>query len=112
MGLKEYLFGYKNEDKAVKYLEDRGFVIIKRNFRSKFGEIDIVASKGEILHFIEVKSTSKEYESIYRVTPAKLKKILKTIDFYMMKEDSKIDFQVDVITVNKNKITFIENITN
>ena len=58
MSLKEYLFGFKSEDKAVKYLKNQGFEIITRNFKSKFGEIDIIAKKTNILHFIEVKATS------------------------------------------------------
>ena len=50
MALKEYLFGFKSEDRAVKYLKNLGYEIVDRNFKSKFGEIDIVAKKDEILH--------------------------------------------------------------
>ena len=56
MGLKEYKFGFESENKAVKFLKSHGFEILERNFHSRFGEIDIIAKKDEILHFIEVKA--------------------------------------------------------
>ncbi len=51
MGVKAYLDGILGEDKACKFLKKQGFEILKRNFHSKFGEIDIIAKKDEILHF-------------------------------------------------------------
>lgn len=62
MGLKAYLDGILGEDKACNFLKKQGFEILKRNFHSKFGEIDIIAKKDEILHFIEVKFTQNDYE--------------------------------------------------
>ena len=44
------------EDTACGFLYDNGFTIIERNFYSRFGEIDIIATKDEVFHFIEVKS--------------------------------------------------------
>lgn len=111
MGLKEYLFGFESEDKAAKYLRNLGYKIIERNFKSKFGEIDIVAVKNDTIHFIEVKATKGDYESVYRVTPEKLSKILKTIDFFILKYKFDGFYQIDVITINQNEIKFLENIT-
>lgn len=111
MGLKEYKFGFESENKAVKFLKSRGFEILERNFHSRFGEIDIIAKKDEILHFIEVKATSKNYETVYRITSSKFSKILKTIKFYIAKNQNETDFQVDFIGINKEKISFIENIS-
>ena len=75
MGLKEYLFGFSAEDRACEFLQNHGFAILCRNFRSRFGEIDIIAKKDEILHFIEVKATLGEYETAYRLTKSKFEKI-------------------------------------
>jgi putative endonuclease len=44
------------EELACGFLLERGFFIVERNFYSRFGEIDIIASKDDTLHFIEVKS--------------------------------------------------------
>ncbi|SEG09116.1 putative endonuclease [Caloramator fervidus] len=48
--------GKIGEQIAVKYLINNGYYIIKRNFRTKFGEIDIIARDGKYLVFVEVKT--------------------------------------------------------
>lgn len=111
MGLFAYNFGKKGEDVAVKWLAERGFCIIKRNFKSRFGEIDIIAKKGEITHFIEVKATSKDYEASYRLTPSKYAKILKAIDFYLLSADLAGDYQLDLLVVAGSECSLIENIS-
>jgi len=66
------------EDRACRHLEGAGFTIVERNFRTKGGEIDIVARKGDVLAFVEVRSreapgfgTPEE-----SVTPAKRRRIV------------------------------------
>src|SRR3989344_4169494 len=51
------------EEVACKYLETKGFRILERNYLRKWGEIDIVAEKGNLLSFVEVKSVSRESAS-------------------------------------------------
>ena len=48
--------GNEGENRAVAFLESKGFEIIERNWRTKGGEIDIIAFKSDILVFIEVKT--------------------------------------------------------
>ena len=98
------------EDKAAKYLKDLGFEVIERNFYSKFGEIDIIALKGRILHFIEVKS-GKNFDPIYAITPKKLDKILKTVNYYIFKKKINLDISIDALIVRGNDIELLENIT-
>lgn len=79
--------GNYGEDLAAKYLQSNGYKILKRNYRIRGGEIDIVAMDGEYLVFVEVKSRwSHEYglpsESM---TPWKIKALLKTAQFYLLK---------------------------
>ena len=69
--------GNIGEDKAVEFLIKNNYQIVTRNFYSRFGEIDIIAKKGEVLHFIEVKS-GDNFQPIYNVTYSKLQKIIKT----------------------------------
>ena len=73
------------EDLAVKFLKENRFEIIERNFRCRFGEIDIIAKEKNILCFIEVKkrkgnSLIKSYEAVDK---RKREKILKTSLFYL-----------------------------
>ena len=51
--------GKEAEDKASSFLEANGYIILDKNFHSKFGEIDIIAQKENILHFCEVKFSEK-----------------------------------------------------
>jgi putative endonuclease len=96
------------EDRAVSFLEDLNFRIVERNFYSRFGEIDIIATKENILHFIEVKSG--DYDPIYQITPSKISKIIKTAHIYMNKKRLDFDFCLDAIIVTED-IELIENIT-
>lgn len=52
--------GNKGEDIACMFLMKRGYKITERNHLRKWGEIDIIARRGEKLHFIEVKTVSRE----------------------------------------------------
>lgn len=74
------------EDFAVNFLQSKGYKIIDRNFRSRFGEIDIVAEETETLVFIEVKARwSQKFGSPEEaVTLQKLYKIKKTADYYAL----------------------------
>jgi len=47
--------GKVGEELACHYLQDNGYLILSRNYRSRFGEIDIIAKKGNCIAFIEVK---------------------------------------------------------
>jgi putative endonuclease len=99
------------EQKACNYLIEHGFFIVEQNFYSRFGEIDIVASKDNILHFIEVKS-AKDYEkAIQNITPTKLSRLIKTGYVYMKKNSLDIEFEYDAIVVIPEGIEMVENIT-
>ena len=50
--------GGNGEDIAAAFLRDLGYVILTRNFRKRFGEIDIIAEEGDTLVFVEVKTRS------------------------------------------------------
>lgn len=103
-------FGLAGEDRACKYLKKEGLKIENRNFHSRFGEIDIVASDEKTLHFIEVK-TSLNYDPIDRITPQKYEKILKTIDFYLYNNPTELDYQIDAIIIKDKNIEWIKNIS-
>ena len=53
-------FGKWGEDQAAKYLEDRGFEILARNWRHEHKEVDIIAQKDDTLYFVEVKTRHGE----------------------------------------------------
>lgn len=102
-------FGKEGEKRAKDFLEKKGYKILAQNFFSRFGEIDIIASDGSIIHFIEVK-TSKKYDPLYQITPSKYKKLLKTIDYYIYLNPTQKLYQLDAIVV-REEIEWIKNIT-
>ena len=57
---KNQQIGQVGEDLAVKFLVKQGFSLLQRNYTLKIGEIDIVATKAQKLHFIEVKTLQKD----------------------------------------------------
>lgn len=112
------------EEVVCKYLETKGFRVLERNYLRKWGEIDIVAEKGQLLSFIEVKSVSRENGSrgTYRpednVHPAKLKRLHRVIQTYLL--DRKVpdsrEWRIDVACVyldfstRKAKVEILENV--
>ena len=79
--------GTEYENLAVKYLENRGVRILERNFRNRFGEIDIIGYDGEYLVFFEVKYRRdlRKGSPIEAVSPKKCHTICRVADFYRMK---------------------------
>jgi putative endonuclease len=112
--------GFGFEKIAIEYLESLNLVVVKTNFHSRFGEIDIIAidKNSDLLHFIEVKS-GKFDTPINNYTETKHLKILQTIDyFFSLKKHEKylnFNYSVDLLlieTTNSNlKYNFLENIT-
>ena len=105
-------FGNLGEDICVKHLVKHRYNIIDRNYLKKWGEIDIVAKKDDVLRFIEVKtidSTSftgnknpnlvwENYDPEENVHPWKLKRLSRAIQTYLMEKniDDDIEWQVDI----------------
>lgn len=72
--------GRQGEEAAASYLEEKGYRLLARNYRCRFGEIDLIALDGEVLVFVEVRCrTSDRYglpeESIVRRKQARMRKI-------------------------------------
>lgn len=111
MGLFANIFGKTQEQKAENFLVQKGFEILAKNYHCKFGEIDIIAQKNEVLHFIEVKATSKNYDPIQRITPTKMQKIIKTINHYLYKNNTDFPYQIDACIIKKDEFELIENIS-
>jgi Holliday junction resolvase-like predicted endonuclease len=57
--------GKIGEDTAARFLVKQGFMIVERNYWKKYGEIDIVAKKKGVIHFVEVKTVSCELNKSY-----------------------------------------------
>lgn len=103
--------GNLGEDRACRFLGESGFMIVERNFYSRFGEIDIIALKDEVLHFIEVKSGLDFESAIQNITPRKLSRLIRTGDVYMKKNKLDVSYMYDAVIVTPKNIELVENIT-
>lgn len=79
------ILGNKGEQEAAIYLENHGYEIRERNFRSKTGEIDIIVSRGKTIIFVEVKTRGSYAYGIpsEAVTISKQRKIIRTAQAYI-----------------------------
>ncbi|MDB5266735.1 MAG: hypothetical protein JWN89_550 [Parcubacteria group bacterium] len=124
------------ESIACDYLTKHGFAVLERNYLRKWGEIDIVAKKGKILRFIEVKSVScvtlppivphvtlgrsqageaDGYRPEDNVHPQKLRRLARTIQTYLLEKRLDGDWQLDIVTVKiseKDRMARVEMIEN
>lgn len=100
------------EKRAISFLQDKNFKIIEQNFYAKkLGEIDIIASKNEVYHFIEVKSATDYETAINNISPQKLSKIKRSLNYYIQTKNISNAYCIDAIIITDNSIDFIENIT-
>ncbi|OGM12433.1 YraN family protein [Candidatus Woesebacteria bacterium RBG_16_34_12] len=104
-------FGNLGENYAARILQENGYQIIDRNFRTKFGEIDIIAVDKDTLVFIEVKTRwGKKYGSPEEaVTPRKITKIKRVAEIFINKNKNlPKKLRIDVVAIevkNENQIS-------
>lgn len=115
--------GQLGEDLACRYLESKGYTIVCRNYRKKYGEIDIIVEGPSGLRFVEVKTVSREnngktddtsrgrennvsrgtgeYAPEDNLHPKKLERIVRTAEVYLMEkhEDDEVDWGIDAVLV-------------
>lgn len=93
--------GMLGERFAAEYLQKQGYTILATNFHTRFGEIDIVAQKGDILAFVEVKTraatTLEPPEAA--VTPAKQKKLITAALHYLQAHPADLQPRFDVVAI-------------
>jgi len=94
--------GKDGEDLAVNFLKKKGYKIIERNFRTSFGEIDIIAKDGEIIVFTEVKTRTDEtfghpFEAVHRKKREKMRNV--ALCFLKMKK-RELPSRFDVLSIS------------
>lgn len=105
--------GILGEEIACRFLAEKRFSVVERNYRKKWGEIDIVARRGDNLHFVEVKTVSRSdhppeetgdaFLPEMNVHPAKIKRLSRAIQSYLEERNAfgyqDVPWQLDVISV-------------
>ena len=98
--------GQAGERLAVNFLEARGYTIIGQNFRTRFGEIDIIARDGKALVFIEVKTRSnmKYGTPAEAITKDKLRRIQRLIGDFVSKYQIRSQVRFEVVAIVKGQV--------
>ena len=110
-------FGQKGESLAVRHLRSQGYEILAQNYRTKVGEIDIVAREGGALVFVEVKArkSDKYGDPKWAITRAKQRKISMAALYYLkVTGQSGAKARFDVLTIKPDAAgkTVVEVIRN
>ena len=99
------LLGREGEADAVQYLSDKGYRILEKNYRTPFGEIDIIAKDGDVLVFIEVKTRADDsfgspFEAVDRRKRDKIRKVALS---FMQKLKKEVPARFDVMSISIDK---------
>ncbi len=110
------ILGNHGEDAVATWLIENKFAILARNYQTRTGEVDIIATKGEVVSFIEVKTRkSANFPISNTITITKQKRIIKAAFSFVLKNQIRekvLRFDVATVTVTapeKYDITFITN---
>ena len=105
--------GTAYEKKAGEFLEKQGLRILCRNFRNRYGEIDIVAKDGEVTVFVEVKYRKNRTSGMPEeaVGEGKQRKICRVSDYFRIRHPEYCAMQVryDVIAVCAEETRWYKN---
>ncbi len=107
------LTGREGEAKAADYLRRKKYEVIGANYRCRFGELDLIAKKRELVIFVEVKLRKNDRfgAAADAVTFSKQDKLRKTAAFWLAAHDCDAPTRFDVIEIytDTGRINHIEN---
>ena len=104
--------GTWGEAQIAVYLRKKGYEVVAHSYHCRFGEIDLIAKKGKMLCFVEVKTRTNLSCGLPReyVTPSKQEKLRKTAAFYLAEKDLDCPVRFDVAEVYSDALHSPESI--
>jgi putative endonuclease len=106
--------GNRGEAIAARHLEDKGYVILARNWRQGHGELDLIAEQGGVIVFVEVRARHGDAFGAPEETlgPAKRAKLMETAQAWLSVND-RLDSpaRLDVIAIDLNARNEVSRIT-
>ena len=113
--MQKQIVGRLGEDLAVKFLEQKGYLVIARNIKLSYFEIDIIAKIGAKTAFIEVKTKSSEsqlWQAEELLSAKKYQAFLRGVQSYCHKNKialQNVKLEVVAVTLNSNNMTNIKH---
>ena len=104
--------GAEAEQLALDFLIGKGLKLVKQNFYSRFGEIDLIMYDNETLVFVEVKARQKSIaDGIESITYAKQRKLVKAANYYLVKLGRDVACRFDAVIIDgENNFEWLTNI--
>ncbi len=102
------IFGKKSESIAVKHLKKKGYKILEQNYRTKMGEIDIIARDKDVIVFVEVKARRSDRfgNPKWAVTYKKQRKIsMAALQYLKAMAQSNAGARFDVVSIDSSQDT-------
>lgn len=108
---EKQIAGQLGEDAALSYLQQRGLVLVERNFLCKGGELDLVMQEGDVLVFVEVRKRADRSHggAAASVTPAKQKRLTTAAHHYLQRYRMPPACRFDVVAIDGDEIAWIRN---
>lgn len=104
---KKVTVGQRGEELACAFLRSQGYAIVERNWRSPFGEVDIIARDGEALVFIEVKTRASPGFGgpEAALTHRKRRRIITTARAYLNEIGRELPVRFDLVALKDDRVT-------
>lgn len=107
--------GMVGEEKAAAFMTGLGFEIIERNYSFKRGEVDIIAVRDGVIHFVEVKARkdAKHGHPLEAIDRKKIRHICAAAHHYLIGRnlEGKVPVSVDAVSIIGDEVQLIESIT-
>jgi len=105
------MHGARSEEKACGFLRDRGYYIISRNWRTRTGEIDIIARDGDIVVFVEVKARASDAfgGAEAAVDHAKQQRLIAAAQAFIEQTQCELPTRFDVVAVRPGSVRHYED---
>jgi len=113
---KTYDAGVAAESAAEEYLSAKGYAVLARRYKTKYGEIDLIIRRDDLIAFVEVKARSSIDEALSSITPKMRERIQNSALMYLSEnpEAGLCDLRFDVVAVSTSgggdkTITHLDN---
>ena len=111
MKLGTYQKGLGAEVLAMISLVCRGYRILEWRYKTKVGEIDVIARRGRTVAFIEVKNRATFDDALLSLTPQMRRRIIQAAKYYLSSHagDNGLDHRFDLVTVSGFSVRHLDN---
>jgi putative endonuclease len=103
---RRQLIGNLGESLAATFLEKKGYTILERNWRTPYGEIDLIAQESDVIVFVEVKTRASRTlgPPEISITPRKEEHMRSAAKYYIQQHPELLtDWRIDAVTIQLHK---------